>query len=270
MKPLVFTDLDGTLLDHRTYSFQEAEPILDRIREEGWPLIFVTSKTEPEVRLLQDRMGIREPFVVENGGAVFLPPEYGRFRAPGARRRGEWRVLVLGLEYPVLRDFVAALPPSLGVRGLSELSDEEVVERTGLGPEAVWLARRRAFSEPCLVEDPEAAGMLREHARAEGLQVIQGGRFHHVVAAGQDKGRAVEILLALFREEDPGVGPSIGLGDSRNDAPMLERVDIPVVIPNPPGSGLELARPDAVVAPHPGPRGWREALEEVFANLTSA
>ena len=35
--PAVFTDLDGSLLDHHTYSFESARPALERIREQRIP-----------------------------------------------------------------------------------------------------------------------------------------------------------------------------------------------------------------------------------------
>jgi mannosyl-3-phosphoglycerate phosphatase len=38
---LVFKDLDGTLLDRETYSFQAAKPALERLRQLDVPLVFV-------------------------------------------------------------------------------------------------------------------------------------------------------------------------------------------------------------------------------------
>lgn len=50
---LIFTDLDGTLLDHETYKFDEAKEMLDFIKQNDIPLIIVTSKTKDEVIELQ-------------------------------------------------------------------------------------------------------------------------------------------------------------------------------------------------------------------------
>ena len=81
---IIFTDLDGSLLNHEDYSFREALPALARIRRSAIPLIFVTSKTRGEVEILQQEMCIREPFIVENGGGIiffagpFPGPEPGR------------------------------------------------------------------------------------------------------------------------------------------------------------------------------------------------
>ena len=64
-RPLVFTDLDGTLLDHHTYRFDEAAEMLEYLKARDIPLIIVTSKTRPEVLKLQQKLGIRAPFIVE-------------------------------------------------------------------------------------------------------------------------------------------------------------------------------------------------------------
>ena len=37
MKTLVFTDMDGTLLDHHTYSFEAAKPALKSVRRKRHP-----------------------------------------------------------------------------------------------------------------------------------------------------------------------------------------------------------------------------------------
>jgi len=64
---IIFTDLDGTLLDHDSYSFEEASFMLDFIKEHDIPLIIVTSKTRNEVIGIQKRLGISTPFIIENG-----------------------------------------------------------------------------------------------------------------------------------------------------------------------------------------------------------
>ena len=66
---VVFTDLDGTLLEHSTYSFAEAEEALDLLRSQDIPLVICTSKTRSEVEFWRRLLGNEHPFIVENGGA---------------------------------------------------------------------------------------------------------------------------------------------------------------------------------------------------------
>lgn len=46
--PILFTDLDGTLLDHESYEWKEAKPALDLCKERRVPIILVSSKTRAE------------------------------------------------------------------------------------------------------------------------------------------------------------------------------------------------------------------------------
>src|SRR2546423_300740 len=70
---VVFTDLDGTLLDAETYRYDAARQGLDRLREHAIPLIICTSKTRAEVEPLRNELGNTDPFIVENGGALYVP-----------------------------------------------------------------------------------------------------------------------------------------------------------------------------------------------------
>ena len=70
---LIFSDLDSTLLDHYTYSWDEAKPVISLLKGLNIPLIFNTSKTFYETRRIAAEMGINHPFAVENGAAVFFP-----------------------------------------------------------------------------------------------------------------------------------------------------------------------------------------------------
>ena len=49
-KLVIFTDLDGCLLDRETYSFEPAQAALRLIREKKIPLVLVSSKTRVESR----------------------------------------------------------------------------------------------------------------------------------------------------------------------------------------------------------------------------
>ncbi len=268
MLMLIFTDLDGSLLDHADYSYEGARPALDRIAREGWPLVFVTSKTRSEVVRLQRRMGIEGPFVVENGAAAFFPSSLAGLDIKGARMEGSFRALVFGRPYAKVRRFVEDVRGEYGLRGFSDMEAREIAEWTDLTLEDAERARQREFTEPFLMADPERLPELKSDAAARGFTITTGGRLYHLMGAGQSKGRAVRKV----QETLAGSGPtpvSLGLGDSPNDAEMLEVVDHPIVILRPDGSVMDVERDDAVVAPEPGSRGWSSALLDVVSRLSS-
>lgn len=255
----IFTDLDATLLDEVTYSFEPAREALAALVARGSPLVLCSSKTRPEMeRLAQElqRAGLRDPapLVAENGGSILWPEPGGyRVEALGVPRER----LVAALE-----DIAAETGAWL--RGFAGLSAREVGTLTGLGPDAVRDAMAREHDEPFLVDSGDLAAIAGA-AERRGLRVTRGGRFHHLTGP-VDKGDAVRRILAAHAAGGHAVS-SLGLGDAANDLAMLMAVDRPIVVPKRTGTpDAELARalPDAELAPGPGPGGWNAAILTVL------
>ena len=77
--------------------------------------------------------------------------------------------------------------------------------------------------------NPQQVQRLTCETRRRGLTLSRGGRFYHLTGRNT-KGLAVVLLTLLYRSSSPDL-ITVGLGDGANDLSMLERVDIPVVIP---------------------------------------
>ena len=75
-RPLIFTDIDGTLLDHFDYSFSDAIEVIEALNERHIPIIANTSKTFAEMEKLQQTIGFNSPFISENGAVVYIPIGY--------------------------------------------------------------------------------------------------------------------------------------------------------------------------------------------------
>jgi mannosyl-3-phosphoglycerate phosphatase len=264
---IIFTDLDGSLLDHDGYSYADALPALKIIGEQSIPLVFVTSKTGAEVERLQEEMGIREPFVAENGGGIFFPRGYGGFTIPGAIGHGSFALIRLGRTYAEIRRFLEGVKEHYGLRGSGDMSAEEIVSFTGLTPEQARLAKKREFTEPFLMADTQNLDALCEEARAAGLKITRGGRFLHLIGDRQDKGEAVKRTLDIFRDNVGKELLSVGLGDRPNDFPMLSVVDVPVLMPHPDGRYEAFDLPGLLKAPCPGSLGWGEAVMGILEGL---
>lgn len=260
-RPLVFTDLDGTLLDHHTYRFDAASEMLEYLRSEGIPLIIVTSKTRPEVLKLQQKLKIREPFIVENGAGAFVPSDSGLGGFP--TEDPLWNRLGGGKPYSEVRQIFAALQKRFPIRGFGDMKLEEVTERTGLEAVDAADAMRRDFTEPFIMEDGAGLDALRDAVRDAGMEMIRGGRFFHLVSPGQTKGTAVREMAARYAAHYGTPVKIIALGDSENDFSMLEAADRAVLIPRHDGSYADIETEGMVRAPFPGPRGWNAALKEI-------
>ncbi len=248
---VVFTDLDGSLLNHDDYSFEDAIEAVEFLKRNSIPLIIVTSKTKQEVLRLQKLLGIDSPFIVENGAAIFFKEE------------GELKEIVLGVNYRKIREFIEKIKDKYSIKGFRDMSLDEIIAYTGLDLEIAKISSKREYSEPFLVKDERVLSEVEKLAEKEGLKIMKGGRFYHCMSVNQDKGKAVSILIEKYKKNNPNL-KSIGLGDNYNDIPMLKVVDIPVLIPRYNHKFIDFDRENLIKANFPGAKGWSEALERIF------
>ena len=267
---VIFTDLDGTLLDHHSYSWAAAEDALAELLRRRVPLVFVTSKTRAEVEVLQRKMGWIQPFITENGGGIFLPHGYFPQHIEGATRIGRYHCLALARPYAEIVDELEAIAEEAeaSIVGFHQMSAREIAQNTGMPPKEAELARQREFDEPFFFAGAGEDRIERfvHQAKRRGIEITRGGRFWHAFS-GSDKGKAVQKLMKLYRTALHARQRSVGLGDSANDLPMLAVVDAPVVVQKPNGSYdreivKKLSR--VVRAPAPGPEGWNEAVLQIL------
>lgn len=263
---LVFTDLDGTLLDHETYSPAAALPALERLGTLGVPLIACTSKTLAEVARITAEWPVPAPAIIENGGALCLPPGVFPERTD-LQEVDRFRVHFFSPDYPSLIDRLHALRREKGYRftGFYDMSDAEVAERTGLGARAAAQARRRLCSEPIAWSGSDAElARFGDDLDALGFNLTRGGRFHHVLGR-TDKGLALEKTRAMFEERWNAPTTTIALGDGPNDRAMLENADVAVVVKNPDAPPFDIhPRGRLIKTVAVGPSGWREAMESLL------
>lgn len=276
---VIFTDLDGTLLDAQTYSWSAAEPALEEIARRRIPLVFCTSKTRAEVEYLRRKMDNRHPFITENGGGIFIPHGYFPQHLGGSQRAGKYHCIALARPYREIVRHLEEIAAAAGAElvGFHQMTAREIAQNTNLPPRIAELARQRDFDEPFFIagDGDAVAEKIAALARERGLEVVRGGRFWHL-HAGSDKGKAVRKLLDLYRSPSRlrrrGFR-SVALGDALNDLPMLAAVDHPVLIPQPDGSYDETVLrklPQAERAPAPGPAGWNAAVLRLLRGSNSS
>jgi mannosyl-3-phosphoglycerate phosphatase len=260
--PVVFTDLDETLLERKTYSFEKALDALALLREKKIPLVIVSSKTRSEIELCRKRLQNGHPFVSENGGGIFIPHGYFKvlLNYPIEEQEG-CDIIALGTPYSELRIALEGLrDEGFRVTGFGDMTHEEIRRLTGLSHEEARMALKRYFDEPFTFDG--VFERLAESVTRMGLRLAQ-GRFFHLTGAN-DKGRAVEILTELYKAQ-LGEVTTIALGDSNTDAPMLRKVDYPVLVQKDDGTYDEnVTARNLIKAEGIGPEGWNKAVTELL------
>lgn len=270
MKIIIFTDLDGTLLNHKDYSYADALPSLEKIRQAGVPLIMTTSKTRSETEILQAEMGIDDPFIVENGAAICFPANYKNFKLKDVNFEPPLQavqIIKLGISYERIRAFIEEIRDQFNIRGFGDMSANEISEMTGITLEKAGLAKERQYTEPFIMAGGQDINVLKGVALERGIKITKGGRFYHMTGMNQDKGEAVEMVRNIFNLNTGKKHLTIGLGDSINDIPMLNNVDIPVLIPNPEKESPDISLPGLIRATNTGSKGWNDVMWRLLDEL---
>jgi len=248
---IVFTDLDGTLLDHETYSFSAAQQALEAVSAANIPLVLASSKTAAEMADLAQRLPCSPAaLIVENGAGVVWPGES----------------LAAQTRHAELLSALASLPPQLraGFSGFSEWGAAGVAADTGLPLDAAAKAAKRQFSEPGRWQGDEAGQSAFIAAlAAKGITARHGGRYLTLSFGADKANRMAEVAARLAPK-----ARRIALGDAPNDAAMLEAADLGIIVANPHGTPLPPLKGEG--AGHirrtslPGPEGWNQALCEIL------
>jgi mannosyl-3-phosphoglycerate phosphatase len=258
----LFTDLDGTLLDG-AYSYEAAQPALKLLKSLRIPLILCTSKTRAEVEVCRSLLDNSHPFIVENGGALYIPEGYFPLTIKSPMHRDGYAVIEFGDPYhELVRCLLQASKDSgCAVRGFSQMSVEQISQRCNMSESAAGLAKKREYDEPFEILGGDAE-RLTDAIKEQKKRWTRGGSFYHILGAN-DKAHCASLLIHFYTRIYRNV-ITVGLGDGLNDAGFLNLVDIPILMESLAMAELKKAVPRGRQSPGPGPQGWNSAVLNVI------
>jgi mannosyl-3-phosphoglycerate phosphatase family protein len=296
----VFTDIDGTLVDINTAEYgKETAKLIRLIKERNIPLILTSAKTRLEQNKIREDLGISDPFIVENGGAIVIPkgyfPDYALrdIKYPlretqetknGARDVNHEIVVELGKPAHYIRAKLSDIRKkySINFRGVADISVEKLSNLALISREQAKRMAQRNYGETILQIQSEDIARFIKYVQEDGMKVIHGGRFFDVTV-GTDKGIAVGILKKLFKDKFHNNITFFGIGDSTNDIPMLNLMDIPILVQRQDSSWVddgEIKMKNAVDSSRSrissnklikvegiGPNGWENAIHKIILEL---
>ncbi|MBO0344117.1 HAD-IIB family hydrolase [Roseibium sp. CAU 1637] len=254
MEVVVFTDLDGTLLDHADYAWDAAWPALQRLKQLKIPLVLASSKTAAEIIPLHQQLDLAPaPAIVENGAGIYRP-DAGIDTTPS--------------DYQRLRERLSKIDPGLRAHftGFGDMTPFEIAAATGLSLQQAVRAGNRQFTEPGVWAGSESAlaGFI-ENLDAQGIKARFGGRFL-TLSFGRTKAMAMAEVL-----KDLKADITIALGDAPNDREMLEAATYGVIVRNTKAKPLPQLRGEQAGqirrTAEEGPKGWNTAVSRLLGEL---
>ena len=268
-KKVVITDLDYTLLNEN-YEFAPAVDALELLKQKKIPVILCTSKTFSETVYFAEKIGLKDPFIVENGGAFYIPEEFAlNWNLNLAlEKSGGFYFKNLGVKVDelekFLKDFRKKFPGR--IKTYQEMKKDDLMKITNLPEPLLEYSLQRQFDLPFLIEgNGELLRELEIEVRKRDLKLQRGGIFYHL-SGSHTKADALEELFRVLGNSFIKA-KKIGLGDSPNDLEMLQWVDVPVVIAKP-GVGYDKILIENLENPllpeGTGPIAWGKAIFDIL------
>ena len=251
----VVSDVDGTLMDH-SYDLTPAKETIKLLQELSIPVILCTSKTASEVNVIRKQLNLNDPYIVENGAAI-----YGESLM---KVNGE---IILGEKYEILENILTSISKEINydLVPLNNISDQEATELTGLKGHSLELMRDRHWSMPFLNPPEKIEEDINACCKKFNVEIFRGNRMSHMLSINSNKGKAINALKKY--SSNPNI-KIIGLGDSPNDLPLLLNSDYKIVIPGPCGPNLKLLNQlkdyEFTLATDPNGYGWKSEINKLI------
>jgi mannosyl-3-phosphoglycerate phosphatase len=251
----VVSDVDGTLMDH-SYDLTPAKETIKILQKLSIPVILCTSKTASEVKVIRKELNLTDPYIVENGAAIY-----------GESLKIVNGEIILGKKYELLEEILNLISKEINYEliPLNNLTDQEANQLTGLKGNALNLMRDRHWSMPFLNPPSFVAKKIDICCKKFKVDVFKGNRMSHLLSTNSNKGKAINALKKHCNNKDIEI---IGLGDSPNDLPLLLNSDIKIVIPGINGPNLNLIDQlkdlEFTLASEPNGYGWKNEINKLL------
>jgi mannosyl-3-phosphoglycerate synthase len=263
-KRVVITDLEGTLFHPLTNSYTQALDTIRLLQEKEVPIIFCSAKTRGEQELYRDELDIKEPFIVEDGGAIFIPKDYFRLPFTYDRLIQDYLVIELGLPYQEIRRKLKGIQKETEIKiiGFGDMSIEEITHETGTSLRLAEFIKQREYSEIIHIKakKKEIEFMLKKIDES-GLKYTKRGDLYET-KSGNNEGKAVQVLTALFKMNFDDVF-TMGIGNDESNIAMLAAVDLPMLVQGQGNRWQKVKVKNIKKVKGIGPQGWSKVIKEV-------
>lgn len=263
---VIFTAVEGTLLDPHSGSWSAAADALYELERRRIPLILVTSGTRAEIDPLRRKIEHQHPFITESGGGLFMPDGYFSQHLAGAVRIGRFFCVPFGRPYADVVEAAEEFAEESGaaIEGYSRMTARDISRNTGEPQRLAELAKQRDFSERFFFagDTQEVIARFEQAAHAKSWDVVRGEPFSEL-RCGNDEGKALRHLMKLLRDSMHTRLRSIAIGSSARDARLLGAADHAIVLPQRGhdfDAALDSHLPRGIRGEASGAAGWNQAV----------
>ncbi len=258
---LIFTDLDGSLLDKNTFEFDEIEDYFRDLISIGIIIIPNSSKTEAELSDFNNQYNLNLSFIAENGSSIHglnlinknLPEKISLGRSTDQ----------------IYKVYEENIPSALKqkITFILKLKSKEQEEIFGLPLKKMMLAIKRNHSIPIQFngtksEKNEFINIMTD----SGLTIQTGGRIMNI-CDNVNKSKAMSKTIELINKEIDNEIITIGVGDNQNDIDMLKQSDYACLVKNDKFDSSLVNIDNLIKSTEPSPRGWADVIKTAIQKI---
>ena len=265
-KPVVYCTVDPFLSPRGKflYGFDRFQTELDQLQI---PCIWISSRSRLQLDDPRRRAGHVEPFIAEDGCAVYLPEDYFHLKPAKTVRLGRFTCIPVAKAQPASQDALEALSEASGVPvvPLRSLSPRELAQNIGLPNQEAELARQRDFDELFFIAGATEEGLARFQsiAQEQKLSLREHGVFWSL-AVGADMRRCIRELADLFDRSLHGHANRFAIAPSAESANIFPACDRGIQLLSSKSAVLEPHNPSRFQElPITSPNLWESVLDSI-------
>ena len=254
-KVLIFTDLDGSLLDRDTFKFDKISKYIKDLISKGIFIIPNSSKTKNEIDSFNKELDEDLPFIVENGAAIYnLNLINASFPEKISLSREISEILDI-FNNKISKKYKSKC------KFIKNLISDKQLQIFGQSKEKVKLSMKREYSIPLLYDGSKAEKVdLIKSVNNAGLSLHEGGRLINLCDK-ISKSQAMKHVVKIFKKISKEELITVGVGDNFNDLDMLKNSDIPCLVFNDKFTMEKININNCLVSKKSAPEGWEEVVK---------
>ena len=254
-KIIIFTDLDGSLLDRETFNFDSIKNYIFKLLKKEIFIIPNSSKTKKEIILFNKELKKNLPIICENGSAI-----YG---LNSLNKNLPDNIILSRDKDEIYKIFKKSIPKKLQSKCMfiHKMSEKKQVDIMGLKGKNLRLALKREYSIPFIFNDNKTQKMkLNKLISLSGLSLHEGGRVLNLCDK-VSKALAMKKLVKIYKKIDTRKLIIIGVGDNYNDLEMLKSSNFPCLVFNDKFKKDKINIKSCLVSSKSSPEGWEEVVK---------
>ena len=257
---IIFTDLDGSLLDRDSFKFDQIKNYLKNLIDDGIIIIPNTSKTEKETKEFINELGSEVPFISENGSSIhglnLINTNFPN------------KIVLSRDKQELIKIFNSKIPKELQdkCKFVSNMNSKQQSDIFGLKDNKLKNALDRKYTIPFLFEGNKIEkNRLFKILRSSSLTMQEGGR---VINLGDNtnKLKSMNQVIKIYKKLENKI-KVIAVGDNFNDLDMLRNCDLPCLVFNDQFKQDQIYIDNLIVSDKPSPEGWADVIKSALVKI---